>query len=34
MEDRELIEKIIQGQEDLFSIIIDKYKNKVFSIIY
>ena len=34
MEDKELIEKIIQGQEDLFSIIIDKYKNKVFSIIY
>ena len=34
MQDKEIIEKIIQGQEDLFSLIIDKYKNKVFSIIY
>jgi len=34
MQDKEIIEKILQGQEDLFSLIIDKYKNKVFSIIY
>lgn len=34
MQDKELIEKILQGQEELFSLIVDKYKNKVFSIIY
>lgn len=34
MQDKEIIEKILQGQEELFSIIIDKYKNKVFNIIY
>ncbi len=34
MEDKEIIEKIIQGQEDLYKLIVDKYKNKVFGIIY
>ena len=34
MDDKEIIEKIVQGQEDLYKLIIDKYKNKVFAIIY
>ncbi len=34
MQDKEIIEKILEGQQDLYSYIVDKYKNKVFSIIY
>lgn len=34
MQDKEIIEQIIQGDSDLYRLIIDKYKNKVFGIIY
>lgn len=34
MNDKEIIEKILAGQEDLFRHIIDRYKDKVFCIIY
>ncbi len=34
MQDREIIEQIIHGDTDKYRLIIDKYKNKVFGIIY
>ncbi len=34
MQEREIIEKIIQGESDFYKLIIDKYKDKVFGIIY
>lgn len=34
MQDKEIIEQIIQGDSDKYRLIIDKYKNKVFGIIY
>ncbi len=34
MQDKEIIEKIIQGDRELYGLIVDKYKNKVFGIIY
>ncbi|MDD2524173.1 MAG: RNA polymerase sigma factor [Endomicrobiaceae bacterium] len=34
MNDKEIIEKILAGQENLFRHIIDRYKDKVFSIIF
>jgi len=34
MDDKEIIEKVLAGQEDLFKYIILKYKDKVFKIIY
>ncbi|GAB1402525.1 sigma-70 family RNA polymerase sigma factor [Elusimicrobiota bacterium] len=33
MNDRELIQKIVSGQNDLFKLLVSKYKNKVISII-
>lgn len=33
MNDRELIQKIIAGQENLFKLLVTKYKNKVISIV-
>lgn len=34
MNDKDIIEKVLAGQEDLFRHIVDRYKDKVFSIIY
>ena len=34
MNDNEIIQKILAGQENLFKLLVTKYKNKVISIIY